>query len=64
MGILEIIGSKRRYVIEASGNRQTLVVRSMRCLNSVCRKIHHELSYILVPYKIHTAEILEKIHLT
>jgi hypothetical protein len=33
----------------------------MRCLNNVCGKIHHELPDILVPYKIHAAEILEKI---
>ena len=48
-------------MIEATGSRQTLVVRRMRCLNNVCRKIHHELPDILVPYKIHAAEILEKI---
>ncbi len=61
MGELEIIGSRRRYVIEATGSRQTLVIRRMRCLNNVCGKIHHELPDILVPYKIHAAEILEKI---
>ena len=61
MGKLEVIGSRRRYVIEGTGSRQTLIVRRMRCLNSVCRKIHHELPDILVPYKIHAAEILEKI---
>jgi hypothetical protein len=64
MGELEIIGSRRRYVIEATGSRQTLVVRRIRCLDNVRRKIHHELPDILVPYKIHAAEILEKIHLT
>ncbi|WP_177213477.1 DUF6431 domain-containing protein [Proteiniclasticum ruminis] len=51
MGELEIIGSRRRYSIEATGSRQTLVVRRMRCPNNVCRKIHHELPDILVPYK-------------
>jgi len=40
MGELEIIGSKKRYVIVTSGNRKTLVVRRMRCLNNVCRKIN------------------------
>jgi len=61
MGKLEVIGSRRRYVIDATGCRKILVVRRIRCLNSVCRRIHHELPDILVPYKIHAAEILEKI---
>ncbi|WP_376779741.1 hypothetical protein [Proteiniclasticum ruminis] len=33
MGELEILGSRRRYAIETTGTRQTLVVRRMRCLH-------------------------------
>lgn len=37
----------------------TLVIRRTRCV--LCRKIHHELPDILVPYKRYTAECIEQV---
>ena len=59
-----------RFVTDAEGDRQPaarvhqqrrrchdLIIRRLRCNN--CRKIHHELPDILVPYKRHESESIE-----
>jgi len=58
-GHLHVIGSKPRKVIESSGEVKILIIRRLRCRE--CGKIHHELPDILIPYKRHCAETIEKI---
>jgi hypothetical protein len=41
--------------------KEHLLIRRLRCKEQKCRKIHHELPDILVPYKRHCAETIEKI---
>ena len=60
-GNLKVIGSKKRHMIDAGGERVVLVVRRMKCLNGNCGKIHHELPDVLIPYKMHTTIVFEKI---
>jgi hypothetical protein len=36
------------------------VIRRLHCKDSACRKIHHELPDLLVPYKRHVSASLEK----
>jgi len=46
-------------MIESDGTKRTLVIRRLRCRE--CQGIHHELPDILVPYKRHCVETIEKI---
>jgi hypothetical protein len=48
---LNVAGSRPRKYIRDDGERRTLIIRRLRCSNSGCRKIHHELPDFLVPYK-------------
>ena len=57
-GHLVVIGSRRRGYIQSSGEKALLVIRRLRC--EVCRKIHHELPNILVPYKRYDAASIEE----
>jgi len=59
IGALNIIGSRKRKYIDDSGKKQTLIIRRFRCAD--CKRIHHELPDILVPYKRHCIETVEKI---
>ncbi|CAB3389576.1 conserved protein of unknown function [Kyrpidia spormannii] len=52
-GALGVIGSRRRGCVRASGEKIQLIIRRLRC--GRCRRIHHELPDILVPYKRHEA---------
>ena len=54
---LEVIGSRKRKYINIEGIKQTLIIRRLRCVS--CRKIHHELPDILVPYKRYDSESIE-----
>jgi hypothetical protein len=54
---LKVIGSRRRGRTDSSGDTQTLIIRRLRCKK--CRKIHHELPDILVPYKRYDSESIE-----
>lgn len=56
-GRLEVIGSRKRKYINNEGINQTLIIRRLRCVS--CRKIHHELPDILVPYKRYDSESIE-----
>ena len=55
---LYVIGSKKRKVIEADESKTVLIIRRLRCV--LCEKIHHELPDIIVPYKRHRYETIEK----
>lgn len=57
-GHLGVIGSRRRGYIQSSGEKSILVIRRLRC--ETCRKIHHELPNILVPYKRYDAASIEE----
>lgn len=57
-GPLKVIGSRQRKVIQSSGEYLILVVRRLRCED--CRRIHHELPDLVVPYKRYDRESIEK----
>jgi hypothetical protein len=54
---LKVIGSRRRVWYKSSGDHATLIIRRLRC--QVCKKIHHELPDLIVPYKRYDVESLE-----
>jgi len=56
---LIVIGIRRRQVTNDEGEKITLVIRRLRCKG--CRKIHHELPDMIIPYKRHCAETYEKV---
>jgi len=56
---LKAIGIRDRYLINSAGDKDTLVIRRLRC--TVCHKIHHELPDMVIPYKRHCAETVEKV---
>ena len=58
---LKVIGSRRRVVVNESGEPCSLTLRRLRCTNPQCGRIHHELPDILTPYKRQTTSTLEKI---
>jgi hypothetical protein len=57
--ILLVIGSRRRGIVNSAGEKQILIIRRLRCES--CQTIHHELPDIIIPYKRHCAESVEKI---
>ena len=46
-------------VIESGGSKTILIIRRLRCIQ--CKTIHHELPDMLMPYKRHCADTVEKI---
>lgn len=56
-GTLCTVGSRKRVWYKSSGEKAKLVIRRLCC--EACRKIHHELPDLLVPYKRYDAESLE-----
>ena len=60
-GKLKVIGSRKRRVIAEDGEQITLIVRRLRCRNELCRRIHHELPDIVIPFKRHTTDTYEKV---
>ena len=54
---LKVIGSRKRGLIEYSGDKKILVIRRLRCLG--CGRIHHELPDLIVPYKRYSLEAVE-----
>jgi hypothetical protein len=60
-GILKVIGIRRRYLINSIDEKETLIIRRMRCQTQSCQKIHHELPDRIIPYKRHCAETVEKV---
>lgn len=59
---LGVIGSRKRVWYKASGERCWLMIRRLRCKE--CKKIHHEIPDILIPYKRYDAESIEKVIVT
>jgi len=57
--IVFVIGTRKRLVILDTGEKQTLIIRRLRCKG--CRVIHHELPDIIVPFKRHCADTVEKV---
>ena len=58
-GLLKVIGSRRRGYIKDNGEHVILMIRRLRC--EPCRKVHHELPDILVPYKRHCSKSIEAV---
>jgi uncharacterized protein YbaR (Trm112 family) len=56
---LKVIGSRKRGIIECNGDKRMLVIRRLRCLG--CKRVHHELPDIIVPYKRYSSEAIELI---
>lgn len=56
---MKVIGSRKRGLIEYSGEKKTLVIRRLRCHG--CGRIHHELPDLMVPYKRYSCESVERI---
>ena len=56
---LFVIGTRKRRIVHSAGEKQTLVIRRLRCRE--CGIIHHELPSIIRPYKRRCAETCEKI---
>ena len=52
-------GRRERKVIASNGVWLVLIIRRLRCQH--CKKIHHELPDMVIPYKRHCAETIEKI---
>lgn len=58
-GALGCIGSRRRTRIQASGEVSCLIIRRLHCGD--CKRVHHELPDILVPYKRYDADSIERV---
>lgn len=58
-GPLDVIGSRRRKYINGLGEQRVLIIRRLRCEH--CRRIHHELPDILVPYKRYGSKSIEAV---
>jgi len=58
-GQLKVIGSRKRSCIDSLGEKIALCIRRLRC--SGCRRIHHELPDLLVPYKRHIGGSIEAV---
>lgn len=54
-----VIGSRSRMFIDGGGTPRSMNIRRLCCKG--CGKIHHELPDLVVPYKRHCAETIEKI---
>jgi len=46
-------------IIDSGGTPMTMIIRRLRC--EQCGKVHHELPDVVVPYKRHCAETIEKV---
>lgn len=56
-----MIGSRKRICRQSGCDDIWLIIRRMRCDSVSCRKIHHELPDMLVPYKHYAAEHIEQV---
>lgn len=56
---LKVIGSRKRKALNCNSEKQTIVIRRLRCPK--CKRIHHELPDILIPYKRYLSECIESI---
>ncbi len=58
-GQIKVIGSRIRKYINNAGEKVHLVIRRLRCRN--CKRVHHELPDILVPYKRYESSSIENV---
>ena len=58
---LYAIGRRYRKVTSTSGQKRSLMIRRLRCSNVKCRRIHHELPDIVVPYKRHCSQTIQNV---
>lgn len=56
---LSVIGSRKRVWYKSTAERCWLIIRRLQCKE--CKKIHHELPDILIPYKRYDADSIEKV---
>ncbi len=56
---LSVSGSRKRGILEESGEKKALRIRRLWC--DRCKRIHHELPDIVVPYKRYGTEAIENI---
>ena len=56
---LVVVGTRRRGVKDRLGEKVILIIRRLRCKG--CHAIHHELPDMIVPYKRHCADTVEKV---
>ena len=56
---LTVSGSRRRGLVEESGEKKILKIRRLWC--DRCSRLHHELPDIIVPYKRYSSETIENI---
>jgi len=56
---LQVIGSRKRKYINKLGEEVTLIIRRLRCKK--CKRVHHELPDILIPYKHHESISIENV---
>ncbi len=58
-GQLKVFASRQRKCITTLGEKIVLIIRRLRCIE--CKRIHHELPDMLVPYKLHVSESIETV---
>ena len=56
---LKVIGSRPRKFITETGEKNILIIRRLKCSN--CKKIHHELPDMLIPYKRYDSISIETV---
>lgn len=56
---LFVVGSRKRFGRKPTGERVTYIIRRLRCKG--CKRIHHELPDLLVPYKHYESDCLETV---
>lgn len=52
-----MVGSRKRVWYKTSGDQAKLIIRRLHC--KTCKRIHHELPDVLVPYKRYDVESIE-----
>lgn len=57
--VLFVIGSRKRGIINSAGDKQVIIIRRLRCKE--CRRIHHELPDMIIPFKRHCADTYENV---
>jgi len=56
---MRLLGTKQRKLQRADGTWMTLYIRRFYCFT--CKKVHHELPDIIVPYKRHGTKAIENV---
>jgi len=56
---MKVAGSRKRKIKTGNETVRVLIIRRLRCKQ--CKKIHHELPDMVIPYKRYSAETIEQI---